>query len=63
MAEPTPEHAEERESDRAKEVKEENEDGNKGTMIMDATCSPSNIRYPQDFSLLNEGREKTGKDD
>lgn len=61
MAEPTPEHVEERESDRAKEVKEENEDGNKGTMIMDATCSPSNMRYPQDFSLLNEGRKKLEK--
>lgn len=32
---------------------------NIGTMILDATCSPSNIRYPQDFSLLNEAREKT----
>ena len=27
-------------------------------MILDATCAPSNIRYPQDFSLLNEAREK-----
>ena len=32
--------------------------GNVGTMILDATCSPSNIRFPQDFSLLNEAREK-----
>lgn len=32
---------------------------NSGTFILDATCSPSNIRYPQDFSLLNEAREKT----
>lgn len=31
---------------------------NKGTIIIDATCAPSNIRYPQDFSLLNEAREK-----
>ncbi|QSX09518.1 IS5 family transposase [Alkalibacter rhizosphaerae] len=31
---------------------------NKGTLILDATCAPSNIRYPQDFSLLNEAREK-----
>jgi len=31
---------------------------NKGTMMLDATCAPSNIRYPQDFSLLNEAREK-----
>jgi transposase, IS5 family len=32
--------------------------GNMGTMILDATCSPSNVRFPQDFSLLNEAREK-----
>lgn len=25
--------------------------------MLDATCAPSNIRYPQDFSLLNEARE------
>ena len=31
---------------------------NAGTAILDATCSPSNIRYPQDFSLLDEAREK-----
>lgn len=30
--------------------------GNSGTMIMDATCAPSNIRYPQDVSLLSEAR-------
>ena len=26
-------------------------------MIVDATCAPSNIKYPQDTSLLNEARE------
>ena len=31
--------------------------GNSGTMIVDATCAPSNIRYPQDVSLLNEAKE------
>lgn len=30
------------------------ENGNLGTAILDATCAPSYIRYPQDFSLLNE---------
>ncbi len=35
--------------------------GNSGTMIVDATCAPSNIRYPQDVSLLNEAREKAEK--
>lgn len=35
------------------------EDGeNKGTFILDATCSPSNVKYPQDFMLLNDAREK-----
>lgn len=34
------------------------ETGNKGTLAIDATCAPANIRYPQDISLLNEAREK-----
>lgn len=60
-ADPTPEHGEENENARAVEANEETKNGNKGTFIMDATCSPSNIRYPQDFSLLNEAREKLEK--
>ena len=35
--------------------------GNSGTMIVDATCAPSNIRYPQDVYLLNEARENAEK--
>lgn len=31
---------------------------NKGIMLIDATCAPSDIRYPTDLSLLNEAREK-----
>lgn len=31
---------------------------NKGTLIMDSTCCPADISYPQDFQLLNEAREK-----
>lgn len=34
------------------------EDTNKGTLTLDATCAPANVRYPQDISLLNEAREK-----
>ena len=30
---------------------------NKGTLTLDATCAPANIRYPQDISLLNEARK------
>lgn len=49
---PTPEHQ------KISTKKSENGE-NVGTMILDATASPSNIRFPQDFSLLNEAREKT----
>ena len=31
---------------------------NKGTLTMDATCAPTNIRYPQEVSVLNEAREE-----
>lgn len=30
---------------------------NKGTLIMDATCAPQQIAFPQDINLLNEARE------
>ena len=30
---------------------------NKGTIILDATCAPQQISYPQDVNLLNEARE------
>lgn len=30
---------------------------NGGTMIIDATCAPSQIKYPQDTELLNDARE------
>jgi transposase, IS5 family len=32
---------------------------NQGKLIIDATCTPADIRYPTDLSLLNEAREKT----
>lgn len=53
-------------SDRTKEAADSHEEAaehtdNSGTLILDATCAPSNIRSPQDFSLLNEAREKLEK--
>ena len=54
----------------SKEVEDKDDDnsddgsgtgGNSGTMIVDATCAPSNIRYPQDVSLINEARENAEK--
>ena len=46
------------------EEKSDNDDesnlpSNSGTMIVDATCAPSQIKYPQDTELLNEAREIT----
>jgi hypothetical protein len=41
-----------------RETKGEENPHNKGTIILDATCAPQNIRFPTDISLLNEGREK-----
>ncbi len=58
-ADATDEHKPEKESKNAKAANTPSKDiENLGTDILDATCSPSNIRYPQDFSLLNEAREK-----
>ena len=31
---------------------------NGGTLILDATCCPADIAYPQDINLLNKSREK-----
>lgn len=53
--------------DEAEKVTEESDDPNdsssdelpqnRGTLIVDATCAPSHIRYSQDIALLNEARE------
>ena len=32
-------------------------DANKGTLMLDGTCAPQNIAFPQDINLLNEARE------
>lgn len=37
------------------------ENENLGTAILDATCSPSNIKFPQDYVLLNDARKKLEK--
>jgi len=34
-------------------------DTNKGTMLLDATCYPADIKYPTDIGLLNHARELT----
>lgn len=37
---------------------DDDEPRNKGTLMLDATCAPSNIKYPQDTDLLNDSRKK-----
>lgn len=39
------------------EVTEEETPQNEGTLLMDATCCPADITFPQDFQLLNHARE------
>jgi len=34
--------------------KDQEDAGNEGTLIIDATCAPANIRYPQDVLILSE---------
>ena len=57
--------AKERQTKESKDDNDSNntpgQSGNSGTMIVNATCAPSNIRYPQDVSLLNEARENAEK--
>ena len=38
---------------------EEKEQENKGTLIVDATCAPEDMRFPHDVTLLDEARRKT----
>lgn len=40
---------------------EEKKIKNKGQLMSDASCTPSDISYPTDLNLLNEGRKKTEK--
>ena len=59
--------AKDRQANAADDMEDDHSDGgsgaggNSGTMIVDATCAPSNIQYPQDVSLLNEARENAEK--
>jgi hypothetical protein len=39
-----------------KEAKKDEGVKNKGQLIIDATCTPADIRYPTDMSILNEAR-------
>jgi transposase, IS5 family len=51
------------ESDKDKSTKKSDDDNddnsNQGTLILDATCVPEDIRFPTDISLLNDARSAT----
>lgn len=36
--------------------RDDEDDSNSGTLILDATCAPQNIKYPTDTEILNESR-------
>ena len=37
------------------------DDFNSGTLILDATCAPQNIKYPTDTELMNDTRTHAEK--
>ena len=43
----------------AQEKQDEEPPENSGKLLVDATCTPADIGYPTDLSLLNEARGKT----
>ncbi|NJN11492.1 MAG: IS5 family transposase [Richelia sp. RM1_1_1] len=49
------------ESSRPIKKKELNEPMNRGKLILDATCAPSDISYPTDLGILNQARKHTEK--
>jgi len=47
--------------DKKKSSEENSEETNRGKLILDATCAPADISYPNDLGLLNQVREHTEK--
>ena len=49
------------ENSQRKEEEEGSQTKNRGKLILDATCSPADISYPNDLGILNQGRKQTEK--
>lgn len=47
------------EEDSSDDDDDDSSSNNKGTLMLDATCAPSNVKYPQDVDLLNDARKHT----
>ena len=58
-AEHTPEQAQESSGPDDDNDNSTPSDGNRGKLLIDATCAPADIRYPTDIALINEAREKS----
>ncbi len=55
------EKTEEEEEIKKKEEAEDGEIKNRGKLILDATCAPADITYPNDLGILNQARKQTEK--
>jgi len=49
----------EKKPEKEEKGEEESEPKNQGKLILDATCAPAEISYPNDLGILNQGREQT----
>jgi hypothetical protein len=47
--------------EKKKDSDTKSESGNRGKLILDATCAPADITYPTDLGLLNLARVHTEK--
>ncbi len=50
-----------KETEKQDDSDDENDPPNSSTLVLDATCCPVDIAYPQDIDLLNQAREKAEK--
>ena len=48
-------------AEKKEDTDDRNDSPNSGTLVLDATCCPADIAYPQDINLLNQARENAEK--
>ena len=48
-------------AEKKEDTDDRNDPPNSGTLVLDATCCPADIAYPQDINLLNQARENAEK--
>ena len=55
------ESGEKKESGKKLSIEKEEEKKNRGKIILDASCTPGDLKYPTDVGILNQAREQTEK--